>query len=851
MITNPTIDKSAMALSVQVGSLHENIPGLAHFLEHMLFMGTEAFPDENDFMQFLSQHNGSSNAYTCEEITNYFFDCDPKYFKKAALKFSHFFKTPLFNESSIEREINAVDSEFKMAKNNDGWRIQRMMNLFSVFEEFTIGNDETLRIKGIRDSVINFYKKTYFSSKMVLVCFHNNENIKDFIINEFENIKNSDEKIDKDNLKDELKNNKNILEYFNPNEKNIKYDVNLFKESLFKPEYVNKVNYVQSLQDTKNLVIYIEIPKEYLIFENNNIGFLKYILEKEDEFSLVEKLKKNNLSYEISVEIESTIKYSVLKIKVMLMKEGFNNYHLVLKIIRNHLFDLHLSKSDFYKLKDAEALNFKYKEKVNSYDYVSDLAREMHFYPIENILDHDYLYKDFNQQEIDILINVIKKTENWLIIITNKNIEGSLENENVSCNNLVESLNEKIVKNEKYFDINYFSVNKPSIWDNRYSKNIIKDDYRYLFIYNNDFKIPKSCISVLLNTKINKEETINCLFYLELVKESFNTKYSDSMHLNLCEYEARMIDLGIEIVVHGLNDKIEYFLNRFIEELNNVSLDKFELVKMMLKDSFVKQKQAAPYRRIVAFFKENLIPESLSLDDCILKIDNIEKENIKFIKSCYIEIFYCGNGEFLNIKNLVNNIKQKIKSSEKYRFEEIKYSQGSFNSEDKENNGVGVFYKICSEKEYKKIASVEVFMQGSSEAFFDQLRTKEALGYVTQNYLLSFNGYRYMCFLVQSEKNCDYLEERINKYIKAYISEFNSITKDEFETFKESAINAQEEEHKNIYEFFMFNKHLFYIECSEIDYKDCIKRELIALKQEKFMLEENNIKIHAFKKLIN
>ena len=43
--------------------------GIAHFLEHMLFMGTEKYPDENEYSKFLAAHGGSSNAYTAAEDT--------------------------------------------------------------------------------------------------------------------------------------------------------------------------------------------------------------------------------------------------------------------------------------------------------------------------------------------------------------------------------------------------------------------------------------------------------------------------------------------------------------------------------------------------------------------------------------------------------------------------------------------------------------------------------------------------------------------------------------------------------------------------------------------------------------
>jgi insulysin len=47
---------------------------MAHFLEHMLFLGTAKYPDENSYSSYLSAHGGTSNAYTAKEQTNYYFD---------------------------------------------------------------------------------------------------------------------------------------------------------------------------------------------------------------------------------------------------------------------------------------------------------------------------------------------------------------------------------------------------------------------------------------------------------------------------------------------------------------------------------------------------------------------------------------------------------------------------------------------------------------------------------------------------------------------------------------------------------------------------------------------------------
>jgi nardilysin len=53
-------------MAVGIGSLSDplHLQGLSHYLEHMLFMGSEQWPDENEYDSYLTKHGGSSNAYT-------------------------------------------------------------------------------------------------------------------------------------------------------------------------------------------------------------------------------------------------------------------------------------------------------------------------------------------------------------------------------------------------------------------------------------------------------------------------------------------------------------------------------------------------------------------------------------------------------------------------------------------------------------------------------------------------------------------------------------------------------------------------------------------------------------------
>ena len=130
LISDPEADLASAWLDVNVGSVLEpkSRPGLAHFWEHMLFMGTEKYPEENEYNVYLKDNAGHSNAYTALTSTNYFFAVSNQAFEGALDRFSWFFKQPLFSEDSTSREMNAVDSEHKKNLQSDTQR--RVLNCY-------------------------------------------------------------------------------------------------------------------------------------------------------------------------------------------------------------------------------------------------------------------------------------------------------------------------------------------------------------------------------------------------------------------------------------------------------------------------------------------------------------------------------------------------------------------------------------------------------------------------------------------------------------------------------------------------------------------------------------------------
>lgn len=123
-----------VSMSMNAGSFNDppTRPGLAHFLEHMIFMGSSKYPDENAFGEFISNNGGYTNAYTENECTNYYFKVKYDSLKTALDMQAQLLAFPLLKEDAIMREIEAVNEEFEGNFSSDGVRSELLLNLFSL-----------------------------------------------------------------------------------------------------------------------------------------------------------------------------------------------------------------------------------------------------------------------------------------------------------------------------------------------------------------------------------------------------------------------------------------------------------------------------------------------------------------------------------------------------------------------------------------------------------------------------------------------------------------------------------------------------------------------------------------------
>ena len=182
LVSDPSLQNAAASLAVGVGSAQDPDaqPGLAHYLEHMLFLGTKKYPIPDSFFEFVQANAGMSNAFTAYDKTNYHFQVNAEKFDEALDRFSDYFKAPTLDPHYADKERNAVNSEWSMNRSQDNWILHILdgekANPANPHARFNIGNLETLSDKKnsiLQDEVKAFYNRYYSANNMRLTLVGN------------------------------------------------------------------------------------------------------------------------------------------------------------------------------------------------------------------------------------------------------------------------------------------------------------------------------------------------------------------------------------------------------------------------------------------------------------------------------------------------------------------------------------------------------------------------------------------------------------------------------------------------------------------------------------------------------
>ncbi|XP_065411441.1 nardilysin-like isoform X3 [Chrysemys picta bellii] len=403
---------SAAALCVAVGSFcdPEDLPGLAHFLEHMVFMGSLKYPDENGFDAFLKKHGGSDNASTDCERTVFHFDIQQKYFKEALDRWAQFFIHPLMIRDAIDREVEAVDSEYQLARPSDANRRELLLGSLArpghPMKKFFWGNAETLKHEPKKSNTdiytrLRDFWQHYYSAHYMNVVVQSKETL--------------------DTLE------KWVKEIFSqiPNNGLPKPNFGHLTQPFDTPEFY-KLYRVVPIRNVHSLSIAWGLPPQERHYRVKPLHYISWLVGHEGKGSVLSFLRKKFWALALyggngETGFEQNSTYSIFSISVTLTDEGYEHFYEVAHVVFQYLKMLQKRGPDkriWEEIQKIEANEFYFQDQADPIDYVESLCENIHIFCKEDFLTGDQLLLEYKPEIIADVLNQLCPLRANLVLLS-------------------------------------------------------------------------------------------------------------------------------------------------------------------------------------------------------------------------------------------------------------------------------------------------------------------------------------------------------------------------------------------------------------------------------------------------
>ena len=837
-------------LNVHVGSINEKVDGLAHFLEHMVFMGSSKYPDSNDFMKNINENGGITNASTSDTNTMYYFTINPTSFLDSLDRFSQFFISPLLKKEMVQQEMNAVDSESKKSLKDDGWIqmdiFKQLLKKNHPLNHYTCGDLSSLDIPNIHTEVKTFHKEKYQARYMKLVIYANDQ-------------------IDLNKLVEQITNTFGII----PNH----LDLNINRKYGALLEDHSIINYVPHKDDDILSVVFeFKNPSKLL---DKPFYFITYLMGSEVPLSLYELLLSEGLIINCTCsELVNLEESYLIAFECILTEKGLLNVEKVYSYVIAYMEFIKESilESDpdiialYDELNQINKLQFIYYEKEDVQDSMMEIISSL----TENI-DRRYLlsYDTKCVPFTEALKNFAYIFEKYSIGIivgskSNKKCDLTLPRYNV-CYSKHIFTPVKIDLDKLTLPVlnKYISFNSEVIKTDHMMMPIKldSDQCNMYYIGNTSFNVPtvEIRLQIWIPNILNDPVTfVYMLLYLNTVysdknKEimmvknahyvfSFKVNY-DRLYITLCGYRDK-IDLLVSLldtVLNGSFKSVSYktTLYQFKKRLRNFNKDNLLLIGQTYFESNIYEQYYLPdvqlqalknisQEKMVSCFRKNFKNSRVNM----LISGNLSKEDASKLGSAvYSALGDISQREFSsddNIKRIEKPMKIILKT------------------EDDENNLMSVTYdlfrmrKSYTENWKSKLLFLRLCNKILSNKYFNTLRTKQQLGYIVKTRALMIDNNNYQSgmlqFLIQSPtKSAAYLEEQTMKFISEE-SEYimKTMTEDEFMKYIEGEKMILKQEFNNLSEFSLYYMGGIIDESFYFDLRKALLKKICKFSLEKF-----------------
>ncbi len=612
LVSDPATDKSAAALAVYRGSYHEpdNRAGLAHFLEHMLFIQTEKYPEIDGFQEFIAANGGSSNAYTASDHTNYFFDVRPEGFSEALDRFAHFFINPIISAEYADREKNAVHSEYQMQIRDDGWRANQVtrqaLNPAHPARRFYIGSLETLA-GDIQADLIKFFEEEYSADQMGLVAISN---------------------VSLDELEAQVRPLFGKIE-----NKDIGSDY--FAIPMYAEGQLPAILRSQTLKDGASVTFSFPLPPTRQHYRKKPEQYFANLIGHEGEGSLYQDLKARGWIDSLGTGVSEFDRgTSILNVSIDLTEAGDAR----LAEIKDLLFDyIDLIKSAPPKgwLYEEQArvaeLGFRFQEKSNATALVYRLAPRLDEYPPADLLVAPYLMEEFDADLITEYMAALTR-DNVLVEYYSPKVKGTEVEPwfSVPYSLTPGSLSETEVATAN-FDFpaaNPFLPERLSVTPNDDAQITQQkvDGADLWWDLDTQFGTPRANVYLELTVPggfVSAEDRAMAQLYRLIVEDSISA-LTYPAYLAGLGYNFGVSTTGYQINLGGYADKQLTLLERVVPALMNTSIDpeRFAALKTSLIQDWQNAAKERPYSQTLAALQDSLRPERWPRPDLITALED-------------------------------------------------------------------------------------------------------------------------------------------------------------------------------------------------------------------------------------
>ncbi|GAA3959025.1 insulinase family protein [Allohahella marinimesophila] len=847
LISDPTTDKAAAAMDVHVGSENDPVDrqGLAHFLEHMLFLGTEKYPDADAYQKYINQHGGSHNASTSLSHTNYFFDIDKQFLAPALDRFSQQFTAPLFTAEYVEREKNAVNSEYSAKLKDDGRRffgvLKETINQAHPMSKFAVGSLNTLEDRDgstIRDELLKFYAEHYRADQMRLVVLGTEplDELEAMVKPLFEPVpaKPSLEHLEASS-EPGLSPDTRPLDV--PDERALEQR---FLTDTETPALVR----IEPFRERRSLTLLFDVPSTLPHYQTKPLYYLTYLIGHEGEGSLLSALKARQLAEGLSAGIFiNADQRALLSISVNLTKQGVDEHDAVIAGIFEYVELIREKGIEAWRFQEQQRmmeLAFKFQEKSAPIHLVSSLAGRLHDFDPAIVLSAPYTLDKFDAELIREYAEQIVP-ENMLALLTAPDQQGldkleqwyqvpysvhQLTATDLALYNSGTS-EDKAASTDEILAVsdllalpgrNSFIPDRLDLLadaDSEKPKRLIeRPGMDTWYAKDTSFGSPKASLYVSLQSPVanaSVRDLVMTEMLVSLTEDKLN-EYTYEAYVAGLDFKLYKHVRGLTLRIDGYSDKQYVLVEKVLSTLAGLKIDpvRFSQIKKEILRSLRNAEQSKPFERIATRSRRTLLQPAWDEKEQAAALEAVSAEDMKpfadrFLSELHATILAHGNvtrDQAIAASEVVQNILLEDAtpvSVEKSRIVDITDARYHAREQTQHPDWAYLYYVQGPSRSYQHRAQFGLLAQMMSTPYYNRVRTKKQMGYVvfaTPFTLLEVPG---LAFIVQSPSH---RPVEIHAETTAFLDEFadnlDSMSEKDFEQHKAALVTRLLEKDKTL-----------------------------------------------------